>query len=334
MFIKIIRATVIEHRDTWYSDDGGLTKLLCEEETESSDDQPDILEECCACDEAKYEVTFEGIWSKYTHPKEFPANFWLTHFSDIIGASHSADFRMWEYGGYASEGLQQVAELGVTKRLESELKAESNKIRTIIKARGLWYPNLNGKTFAVFRADRKHHLMSLVSMLGPSPDWIVGVSALELCLKNCSWSPEKVINLYLWDAGTDSGASYLSPNLPTEPRDRIRRITPSNPNNPDSPFFDTSGSRMKPFAKLTVTRQRMYEKPCDEENDVMGVNRNPAEGVDGSEDPRGEFLHMNILNLSIFVCLWQTRLLLLFSSSFYIHHLLKEDFVVVVCHES
>ncbi len=123
------RATVVERKDMWYMDDGGLTKVLCEEESESHDEQPEIIEECCACDEAKYEVTFEGLWSKYTHPKDFPQNGWLTHFSDIIGASHSADFRMWEYGGYASEGVRQVAELGVTKKLESELKAESNKIR-------------------------------------------------------------------------------------------------------------------------------------------------------------------------------------------------------------
>lgn len=110
-------------------DDGGLTKTLCEEQTESLDEQPEVLEECCACDEAKYEVIFEGLWSKYTHPTDFPANIWLTHFSDIIGSSHSADFRMWEYGGYASEGLRQVAELGVTKKMEAELKAESSKIR-------------------------------------------------------------------------------------------------------------------------------------------------------------------------------------------------------------
>lgn len=265
-------------------DDGGLTKVLCEEEIESFDDQPEILEECCACDEAKYEVIFEGLWSKYTHPKDFPANFWLTHFSDIIGASHSADFRMWEYGGYASEGMRHVAEMGVTKKLEAELKTESNKIRTIIKARGLWHPNLNGKTFAVFRVDKKHHLTSLVSMLGPSPDWIVGVSALELCLKNCSWVAEKVMNLYLWDAGTDSGLSYLSPSQPTIPQERIRKITSSNPSSEESPFLDTTGQRMKPFARLTVTRQRMYEKPCDDESDV-GHPRNP-ESVDVEDDRR------------------------------------------------
>lgn len=44
--------------------------------------------------------------------------------------------------------------------------SQSGQIRTIIKARGLWHPNLNGKTFAVFRVDNKHHLMSLVSMFG------------------------------------------------------------------------------------------------------------------------------------------------------------------------
>lgn len=49
---------------------------------------------------------------------------WLTHFSDIIGASHTGDFRMWEYGGIASEGVKEVAERGITKRLESELKTE------------------------------------------------------------------------------------------------------------------------------------------------------------------------------------------------------------------
>ena len=37
-----------------------------------------------------------------------------------------------------------------------------------------------------------------VSMLGPSPDWIVGVSALELCLANCTWLDSKTIALYPW----------------------------------------------------------------------------------------------------------------------------------------
>ncbi|XP_042863867.1 spondin-1-like isoform X1 [Penaeus japonicus] len=258
------RATVVETRDVWYMDDGELTKELCEEMQESKNKQPEIIHDCFACDEAKYEVTFEGLWSRHTHPKDFPTNEWLTHFSDIIGASHSANYRVWKYGGYASDGLRQVAEWGSTRALESELKTKSDHIRTIIKARGLWYPNVNGKTFAVFRVDNRHHLMSLVSMLGPSPDWIVGVSALELCLRNGSWLNEKTLNLYPWDAGTDSGATYEAANAPTIPREKIRRITTSYPNDPKSPFYDPSGQDMKPLARITITRQRVYEKSCSE----------------------------------------------------------------------
>lgn len=252
----------------------------------AEDEQRDFVDPCCACEEAKYEVIFEGLWSKYTHPKDFPENAWLTHFSDIIGASHSPEFKMWDYNGYASEGLQQVAELGLTKKLEAELKAESAKIRTIIKARGLWYPNLNGKTFAVFRVDQRNHLMSLVSMLGPSPDWFVGVSSLELCMKNCSWVPEKIINLYLWDAGTDSGISYLSPNQPTIPVDRIKKIRTNYPAAAESPFYDSANGvlKMKPFVKLTVTRQRIYEKSCDDNANTVDGNRGNQDSLDTAVD--------------------------------------------------
>jgi hypothetical protein len=69
-------------------------------------------------------VTFEGLWSRHTHPKDFPINGFLTKFSDVIGASHSADYQFWDYGSYASEGLRQVAERGATRMLESELKAQ------------------------------------------------------------------------------------------------------------------------------------------------------------------------------------------------------------------
>lgn len=257
------RATVLEQRDLWYMDDGDLTKVLCEEVSESEDMQPAVLHQCCACDEAKYEVTFEGLWSRNTHPKDFPSNGWLTRFSDVIGASHTKNYTFWNYGEYASEGLRQVAENGNTRMLESELKGKSDHIRTIIKARGISYPNVTGKTFAVFRVDNQHHLMSLVSMIDPSPDWFVGVSSLELCLRNCSWIESKVLNLYPWDAGTDDGWTYISPDHPSTPRNTIRRIKSTSPNDPRSPFFDPSGEEMKPLARLYLSRQRLYEKPCD-----------------------------------------------------------------------
>jgi hypothetical protein len=70
------------------------------------------------------QVTFESLWSRHTHPKDFPLNGTPTRFSDVIGASHSADYQFWNYGNFASEGLRQVAERGATRMLESELKAQ------------------------------------------------------------------------------------------------------------------------------------------------------------------------------------------------------------------
>lgn len=86
---------------------------------------------------------------------------------------------------------------------------QASFINTIIKARGLWHPNEKGTSVAAFRVDRWRSLVSLVSMLGPSPDWIVGVSGLQLCLPNCTWLPETSIDLYPLDAGTDSGITYM-----------------------------------------------------------------------------------------------------------------------------
>jgi hypothetical protein len=67
-------------------------------------------------------MTFERLWSKATHPKEFPSNNWLTGFTDLIGASHSSDYRFWDYGNLASDGLKLVAEAGASHILESEIK--------------------------------------------------------------------------------------------------------------------------------------------------------------------------------------------------------------------
>lgn len=170
--------------------------------------------------------------------------------------------RVWEAGGYASKGLTQVAKWGSPRMLESELKAESKHIRTIIKARGLWHPNVNGNTFAIFRTDPKNHLVSLVSMLGPSPDWIVGVSALEMCQANCTWMDKKDIFLYPWDAGVDSGISYESQDYPTTPNQPIKRITSQDPADENSPFFKSEGGPLKPLAKISIQKLREYKKSC------------------------------------------------------------------------
>jgi hypothetical protein len=32
-----------------------------------------MMQQCCACGEAKYQLTFKGLWSPQTHKKDWPS---------------------------------------------------------------------------------------------------------------------------------------------------------------------------------------------------------------------------------------------------------------------
>ena len=67
-------------------------------------------------------------------------------------------------------------------------------------------------------------LATVVSMIAPSPDWFVGTSGTRLFVDG-EWVDGLVVDLYPYDAGTDSGPTYLSPNQPTLPPEPAFRIT-------------------------------------------------------------------------------------------------------------
>lgn len=261
----VLRAMIYIDDENWYADDGQLSRVVCElvEET-SSKTSPS---ECCACDHAKYKLIFEGLWSNVTHPKDFPFSLWLTHFSDVIGGSHSYNFTLWREGQIASGSLRQVAEWGSVRSLEQELRTKGKYLKTLIKAAGLWYPRVNSNTTSSFRVDRSKHLVSVVSMFGPSPDWIVGISGLNLCLNNCSWIENQIIDLYPYDAGTDNGITYMSPNSPTIPQEPIHRITSLYPEDPRAPFYNPSGQEMNPLARIYITREKLIPKSCSDKTE-------------------------------------------------------------------
>ncbi|XP_017787467.1 PREDICTED: spondin-1 [Habropoda laboriosa] len=275
----IFTTMVFENNVRWYAEDGGLIKTFCEmgpAEVETLDTK------CCACDEAKYSLTMEGIWSNVTHPKDFPFSLWLTHFSDVIGASHVPTFSFWGKDHIATDGFRQLAEWGSASGVEAELRANSNQLRTLVKAAGLWYPNVNSNTSTSFRVDKNHPMLSVASMLGPSPDWVVGVSKLNLCRKDCTWTKSEIIDLYPWDAGTDNGITYMSPNSETKPREKMKPITTLYPEDPRAPFYDPSGRPMLPLARLYLNREKTIPRGCDEE--ILQQQVSQLEVAENTED--------------------------------------------------
>lgn len=76
-----------------------------------------------------------------------------------------------------------------------------------------------------------------------------------------------MMNLYLWDAGTDSGTNYESPPQPSIPQERIRRITATNPTT--GPFYNAENNEIKPFARLIVKKKQTFPSQCNEVTSPM-----------------------------------------------------------------
>uniref|UniRef100_A0A8C7U568 Spondin-1 n=1 Tax=Oncorhynchus mykiss TaxID=8022 RepID=A0A8C7U568_ONCMY len=257
-------ASIVQKRIIYFQDEGSLTKRMCEKApppTLSTTEKP--LLDCCACGTAKYRVTFYGNWSEKVHPKDYPRR--ANHWSAIIGASHSKNYVLWEYGGYASEGIKKVAELGSPVSMEEEIRQKGDDVLTVIKMKAqwpAWQPfNVRAAPSAEFSVDRTRHLMSFLTMLGPSPDWNVGLSAEDLCTKECGWAQRVVQDMIPWDAGTDNGVTYESPNKPTVPQEKIRPLTSLD--HPQSPFYDPEGGAITPVARVVVERIARKGEQCN-----------------------------------------------------------------------
>ena len=61
-----------------------------------------------------------------------------THWSNVVGASHSPNYVIWEYGGYASDGVQKVAEWGWPNDVETEIRAQGDDVLSVLKTKAQW----------------------------------------------------------------------------------------------------------------------------------------------------------------------------------------------------
>ena len=167
---------------------------------------------------ATYEVTFQGNWTLESTPGGVVSN---AHFTTLIGALHNDDVTFWQSGGRATRGVEQVAETGITSRFRSELEASPHAVAIISES-----VTFGGTGSATFPIDvtRDHPLVTLLSMIGPSPDWFVGINGRSLLDTSDQWEPLVEIDLFPYDAGTEEGDEFTLDNLATDPQGVITRI--------------------------------------------------------------------------------------------------------------
>lgn len=190
---------------------------------------------------ARYRVLFNATWSATTHPNQFPS---APHFSGLIGGTHNDQVNFWGPGQNATPGIKSMAETGAQSLLAGEVRDSIQAGTAGHVLRGGGIGRSPGLVSLEFEISRDYPLVTLVSMIAPSPDWFVGVRDLGL-LESGDWVDERTLDLFPYDAGTDSGVTFNSPNAPTVPPRPIRRIT-------EPPLGN--GRTARPLGTFTFTR--------------------------------------------------------------------------------
>lgn len=170
---------------------------------------------------ARYRLTFNATWSVQTHPNEFPAS---AHFSGLVGMTHNRNAMLFANGELASDGIKNMAETGIKNPLETEIQTFISNGSGNVLISGGGISSSPGEVSLEFDIASTHSLVSVVSMLAPSPDWFIAVSSVNL-IENNDWVTSKTITVDIYDAGTDNGSTFLSPDEPTLPPLPIGNIT-------------------------------------------------------------------------------------------------------------
>ncbi len=209
-----------------------------------------------------YEVEIVSTWSTTTHPGAFPAN---AHFTPFAGAVHGDSASLWEVGTVASPGLKRLAETGSRFDFVAEAQDVVNGGGALaVVSRSLWvcpaeisHPSCGDTPFTI-EVNEDHHRVTLASMIGPSPDWFVGVSGLSL-RDGGEWAEEIVVDLFPYDAGTRSNdASFALFGPLNDPAEPVSLITDESP-------------QVIGGASLGTMTFRLQAAPCPADFDGDGV---------------------------------------------------------------
>lgn len=161
----------------------------------------------------RYRVTFTFHWNNQDFPLDYPSN---AHFSKLIGWSHVPTTSFFKEGTIASEGIEMMAETGATTPLDEEINSMIGTGEGFELVIGDYLNSGTGNIEVEIQINRKYSVITLATMLAPSPDWYVAVVNINL-LEDGKFINEKVVEGVAYDAGTDIGITYNSENEEADP---------------------------------------------------------------------------------------------------------------------
>ena len=215
---------------------------------------------------ATYDIVFTSTWNATDHGT-LPPN---PHWSRLVGANHNSNVSFIEVGGMSTLGIELIAESGTNDQFEDV--DVQNAINDGNAEKYIYGPSLSTAagtiTISGLEVSESFPLLSLFTMVAPSPDWMMVIDDLELLDSGGNW--KNMINipvLYAYDAGTDAGTNYTSGNS-----DVNMPVTVFDGSNPIAPFNGNS------IGYLTVTLTNVLSVEENEALENVTVFPNPAKG--------------------------------------------------------
>lgn len=177
---------------------------------------------------AIYDVTFTGTWGATTHPTnippgEFPNPTSAPHFSPIVVATHNSQVMLWENGQPASAGTEIIAETGKpdTFITEADAAIAAGTAHSVVKGAGGFISP--GTQSVAIQVHSDFPQATFLTMIAPSPDWFAGAH-IDSLLSNGKLVDSVTVDVMAYDAGTDSGITYLSADADTTPKGVIQKL--------------------------------------------------------------------------------------------------------------
>ncbi|XP_061408624.1 LOW QUALITY PROTEIN: spondin-2-like [Lethenteron reissneri] len=240
---------------------------------------------CSAGGHPKYQLVFTGRWSQTSFPKQYPLFRPPAQWSSLVAVVHGRPFQMWRASRFASPGVREMSERGeawgIMREVDAHAQARTAAARPpavagVFSAPAL--PNGTGQSLTELEFTAKQPLLSLMVRLVPSPDWFVGVDSLNLC-EGEHWKERLSLDLQPYDAGTDNGFTFSSPNYATIPQEPITQS--SSPSHPANSFYYPKLKQLPPLARLVLTRigkrPHSSKKAPPKGNDIEQLTETPLD---------------------------------------------------------
>ena len=176
---------------------------------------------------AIYKVRLSSQWTTETHPTFAPEG---THLSPMVGWTSKNTNPVFSRGENASAGIKEMAETGGTDPLKEEL--ENLKERGTINEYeiGEVFFSPGEQEFEIV-VNKETSIITVVSMIAPSPDWFISAHNIALYDNQNGWVSYREEESVLYDAGTDSGEEFTAEDVDTNPKEPITyfKDAPSKP---------------------------------------------------------------------------------------------------------